>query len=309
MDKNVKGAEDADITDKKYLVAFLDILGFKDYVKKCLDEKDFESLNKSGEILEETISNSIELPKNRIDFKEKEIKYNQFSDCIYVAIPYLDRKNKSFIDALVILIVLLRTYQSTMFRGNFYVRGGISLGFHLESQRIVFSEGLINAYKLESEKAIYPRIILDDNVIKYIKDIFDNEKERILNLGIDKILLSDWDDTVFINPFSWDSTQIKSLEMEKSFRKGIQIFFDANNLEMPQEIENMAANDLLSLVTQFSLSFVSKNVKNRINELKNRKKDSIVKHSVLKKYLWLNELIKWNQDPNSSKIKFEYFLK
>ena len=39
---------------------------------------------------------------------------------------------------------------------NFYVNGGLSLCFHLETQNTVSSEGLINAINLDQENTIHP---------------------------------------------------------------------------------------------------------------------------------------------------------
>jgi hypothetical protein len=47
---------------------------------------------------------------------------------------------------------------------------------------------------------------------------------------------------------------------------------------------------------------ILKNLDNKISEQK-------LDDHVLKKFIWLRELLKWNMDQDSSKIKFEYVLK
>lgn len=299
--------ERIEINTKKHLVAFLDILGFKNYVTKCLDKKDFKELNKSGNLLKNKMINLKKVAK----LTNVEIKYNQFSDSICIAIPYSEGDNLSFTNAFVLLILILKTYQMELLEDNFYIRGAISTGFHLEFQEIVFSEGLIKAYELESKKAIYPRVILDYNVQKAVKYIFKND-EKLKNamscFGVKKMILSDWDNIIFLNPFSWNSTKINSKGLEKAMKSGINQYFNALNLKMPPELEDINLNNSFEELQNYSLSF-AKNIKNTIEELENKNKDDRNRYHILQKYLWLQELVKWNIDPKSAKINFKYFLK
>jgi hypothetical protein len=64
------------------------------------------------------------------------------------------------------------------------------------------------------------------------------------------------------------------------------------------------------------LKVISDNVKKKIKNFKaqlNENKSGInryeEKNEILRKFLWLNELIKWNENRKSSKINFEYVLK
>ena len=54
-----------------------------------------------------------------------------------------------------------------------------------------------------------------------------------------------------------------------------------------------------------ALRTILNRLENKIEHLKSDKDDN----NILKKYLWLKELINWNLNPDSSKIKFEYLLK
>jgi hypothetical protein len=47
---------------------------------------------------------------------------------------------------------------------------------------------------------------------------------------------------------------------------------------------------------------IKKNVENKIAEYKND-------DHILQKYLWLNELLRWNMNQKQTRIKFEYLLK
>ncbi len=45
-----------------------------------------------------------------------------------------------------------------------FLRGGIGRGRHYESPRMLFSEGLVNAYRLESTPAKVPRVIVSPDL-------------------------------------------------------------------------------------------------------------------------------------------------
>lgn len=47
------------------------------------------------------------------------------------------------------------------------VRGGVTVGQLIHDKQKCFGPAMIEAYKMESEKAINPRIIIDKNVLKY----------------------------------------------------------------------------------------------------------------------------------------------
>jgi hypothetical protein len=50
------------------------------------------------------------------------------------------------------------------------VRGGISYNQHFKSSTVTYSFALSSAYELEHEKAIYPRIVIDNNIIGMLSD-------------------------------------------------------------------------------------------------------------------------------------------
>jgi hypothetical protein len=47
-----------------------------------------------------------------------------------------------------------------------FIRGGIAYAKHYHSGYLTYSHAVAKAYKLENEKAIYPRILIDENIIQ-----------------------------------------------------------------------------------------------------------------------------------------------
>jgi hypothetical protein len=261
------------------IVAYLDILGFKDIVNKYLNPQtptDKKTLNiiisamgATKKSVNDFISNS--------EFKNIEIiKFKQFSDCICLSIP--DFKGSDSEAAMFgMFLILIKNYYFNFVRKNLYLRGGVSIGFHYEDDNIIFSDGLIKAYYLESKKSVYPRIILDKKLSKHLKKLWKHQKVVISDFGIEKSILVDDEGIIFMNPFNL--TQSMGNIMSNGFKN--------NNL---QEIDN-----------NFHLD-IKRNLEDKIAEYKSN-------NHILSKYLWLRELLLWNMYPNTSKIKFEYLLK
>lgn len=292
-----KENNDAEIGNKKHLVAFLDILGFENHVEKYLNpekESDKDILTKIKSAYQNALNSSI------LDFFEKEyykeqglkIQYKQFSDCTCLSIPFSGNSKEE--DAFIIcsFINLLREFYYTMIDSDLLIRGGVAIGCHYEDDNIIFSEGLIKAYKLES-KAVFPRIILDDELVQSIKKIWADEdlKFIISRLVIDKQLISDWEGFIFIN--SLNQTQL----LERFYRDGS---FTPKFIDEKKDIKiQLVEVDNIIQISLFD------NLQRKIRRLKKDETDD----NVLMKYIWLKELIKWNVDPDGSKLKFEYLLK
>lgn len=47
-----------------------------------------------------------------------------------------------------------------------FVRGAVAYSRHFQSNRLTYSHGIARAYELESQQAVYPRIVVDENIIK-----------------------------------------------------------------------------------------------------------------------------------------------
>ena len=292
--EELQKAIDVEFNNGECVVAYLDILGFKDLVNKYLNPQ-----NTNDKYILKIIKSAMEDAKKPLnDFKMSDpefkgidlIKIKQFSDCISFSIPdFYGHYNEAVMVSM--FLTVLNGYNIHFIRKNLYLRGGISPGFHYEDENIIFSDGLIKSYYLESKKAIYPRIIIDDELINRIKRLWKHDKTHLSNFGIQKKIIVDWEGTTFINPFN--PTQ----SMGKMFSEGI-----VENLSSNKD-ENTLKSNLEGIDKNFHLQ-VMKNLNNKIAEYKWKGDNHI-----LRKYLWLKELLNWNMEPKSSKIKFEYLLK
>lgn len=121
---------------EQHFTAFIDLLGFSEMVSRdCRDpSKSYSSLTNLIDVLA-----SIEL----LIKHEKNVHFIQFSDSILLTAPF----NKSYFSQF---LLLCQNLQITLLQKNMLCRGGIAVGRHYFQDNFVFSEGLIEAYRLES---------------------------------------------------------------------------------------------------------------------------------------------------------------
>lgn len=137
---------------KTYFVAFIDILGFKDIVEKeRLSGYSGKQLDKLYICHEECTA----------IFKDHGLDIIQFSDSIMISKIYEK-------DAFHEFITAVSDYQKFLMRQGFLCRGGIAVNKHYSLSSFVFSPALIEAYRVESEKAIYPRVVVSEDVIDLV---------------------------------------------------------------------------------------------------------------------------------------------
>ena len=169
-------AKDKILKYEKRLVAFIDILGFKEIVKQS--EKDTSKIELIYSVLnylkdwEVPSSWNLKLVEIEEDAQKKGIEKfeisnktnsTSFSDSIVVSVGVDDNVN----EMASTLIVNLAYIGAVLLEKGILFRGGLTLGNILHSDNgTVFGQGLIDAYFLESNNAKFPRIILSDKLIK-----------------------------------------------------------------------------------------------------------------------------------------------
>lgn len=142
--------------DKRF-VAFLDILGFKDLITKTKDPLIFKIVKNSLDY----ISNVREEHYHGFyaNFQAIDKEVSVFSDSIVIS--YSQSVSGGLFYILMDLIyICIRLNQNGIF-----VRGGISFGELYHKNHVCFGPALIEAYHLEQDCAIYPRIIVNESTI------------------------------------------------------------------------------------------------------------------------------------------------
>ena len=69
-------------------------------------------------------------------------------------------------------------FQSIALDKKIFLRGGISLGSMYFSDMFVWGKALVDAYRLESDIAIFPRVVIDKNIIKSVDSHHIEAKDK-----------------------------------------------------------------------------------------------------------------------------------
>ncbi len=177
--------------DKKKVVCFLDILGMKDRIVKN-SSHDLAMIYARQKVFVDNACNI-----------QNGLKIFMFSDCMYIT---ASKENIGHLFEFVAKLTyqLLDSYAcdltESIDKQNKYdsikIRGGITYGNVLELDEtkngeessklsnIITGPAVGTAYKLESEKAVYPRILVDENLLSllheenYSKEKFDLIKDK-----------------------------------------------------------------------------------------------------------------------------------
>lgn len=142
---------------KTYIVAFIDLLGFSAMVKH-----DCESANGDQKYIESLYS--IYLKTKELKKSVEGLQLIQFSDSVVLAIPYTT-------DNYLKIIKVISDYQYELLQSGILCRGGISYGKHFSTDDFLFSNGLIDAYRLESTLANTPRIVVSADLVELLNPL------------------------------------------------------------------------------------------------------------------------------------------
>jgi len=197
------------------IVAFLDILGFAAIIEEYDSDNQSNILNELHDTLEMAIKISVESmtdQKAKTDLKEY-LEYRMFSDCICISLPYIEFGNDFHIQ-FHSLATLVKSYQLAMMQKGFFVRGGIAIGSFYSDKHMIFSGGLVSAYKLE-QTIVYPVIGIHKKVIERLKINFIENSKGLFYENI--LLFTDNEpEKIFLNPFDLLDNSVKYFDYLRS---------------------------------------------------------------------------------------------
>lgn len=141
------------------ILAFVDILGFKSMIQKsAFDYKEQKRILNAMNI----IHGYKTLNDNGLDGKglrEYGIQITTFSDSAIISYPI------DFEGGLFHVLVDLIHLQIDLSNLGIFIRGGISMGLAYHDEYNAFGPAMNEAYRLESEEAKFPRIILTNQTL------------------------------------------------------------------------------------------------------------------------------------------------
>lgn len=138
---------------KKRIVAFIDILGFAKIIEDSQNKKKKRNAIKKLSFIY-NVFQSVDLINSEI---------TQFSDSIVISMPYNEE------DVAFHFILALQHLIFELAAEKILCRGGIAIGKLHHKGNTVLGPALVEAYKLESKIANYPRVIVGPNIIRIAK--------------------------------------------------------------------------------------------------------------------------------------------
>lgn len=168
----------------KRVVAFIDILGFKSHIEES--EMDPDYYVKIKRALNYIASLKADNDSGYLAEKEIGKEVTVFSDSIVISYPM------SLEGAVFYLLMDVIHVQIDLLAHGILIRGGVTIGNLSHNDNIVFGKAMIEAYNLENEQAIFPRVLIAPDVLergavngvneyseelKYLKGIVSTDKK------------------------------------------------------------------------------------------------------------------------------------
>lgn len=171
-----KSIEKSKIEYEDRIIAFVDIMGFKNMVD--------ESVNDPYQYakIKDALNTFRNLKKEKEDpLYDKDIKVTTFSDSLIISYP-ADYKG-----GLFYIILDLIYLQFNFSQLGVIIRGGIAMGKLRHIREEIFGPAMNEAYLLESKRAIYPRIVIEQETINTALDrTYDKDFPKEYSLKCEK---------------------------------------------------------------------------------------------------------------------------
>ncbi len=158
-----------------HFTVFIDLIGFAEVSKNVHaagHQRIFKLLVDVASLKGSFSASQEELVPGQVNSYAATPEVSAFSDHVLFSFPLneLQKKFQSFGDHAIPNVVmhqsvsLISRIAARALSIGFMIRGGATIGKLHHGRGIVFGEGLVDAYKLESETARYPRVVLSHTI-------------------------------------------------------------------------------------------------------------------------------------------------
>ena len=179
------------IVFKQHVVAYLDILGFSEFIEQAENNKSGE-LKNLEKLLFSIIPKKIQLDGFESRFPDElEIKCLSSSDSIIISAP-VDTNISHYYPSLFSISIKAIQIAHALLEIGFLVRGALSVGNAYRSESNIVGTGYQDA--VNGEKcAVYPKILLTDSAKRHLCKLLDKKMTRLA------IFSKDEDEKVILN--------------------------------------------------------------------------------------------------------------
>ncbi|RON26605.1 hypothetical protein [Pseudomonas lini] len=161
--------EPFDLAYEDRLVAFLDLLGFSKMVLDGRDDDVEFAVNLIPDMIRTHQGNTL----------RDDLQVTTISDSIILSVK---ANADEILKDLFNICVIVGRIQHELALNGYYMRGGISVGkmIHNSKKNLIVGPAYIQAYLLESESCIVPRVVIGEEVLKFYGKDYD-QMSAILN--------------------------------------------------------------------------------------------------------------------------------
>lgn len=202
---------------KNRFILFIDILGFRDFIKNTPIDQHDPSLMSFVELIKFLRSELNVDPNNHIALQRKLNSLEtscvtQFSDSIVISVDYHVPEQFDNLVSDIINIICIGYYY------NFLFRGAITYGEIIHNDKLMFGPGFNKAYDMEQKLATYPRVVIDP-------DSFENN----INTEVaSKVIKEDFDGVKYIDPLVGMKFVFRDLPLQDLIIEGLEKIISNN---------------------------------------------------------------------------------
>lgn len=277
--KKKKNKQKFDIKHQESLIAYFDILGYKELVKnKTFSDKEF-------------IKNLKQMTKTT--YKSKKFEHEglsqwniySFSDNYAIVINYSSNGIITMLSELIYFIAQIQCDFLSIY--GILIRGSITKGNVYTGKKFIYGDGLIKAYELENSVSIYPRIVIDKELV--------NECLQFANDTIDKIAENNKkplpSEKINVSNLLWLFPQlVVRLIDSKDKKKLLKKYEDDDLITICNDFDGIYYIDFLQslfVMNKYRQNIVDDYILLFLHHLTYYIKTFGKKQKLLKKYLWI----------------------
>ena len=174
VQKTKTHAEESSAKTTLAMVGFLDLLGFSHRVETVKTEENLLAIAADVEKIRELFEYRSTRKWTNEAHRILDKTVLAFSDCVVIAVSIETEmvKIEGAFDVLGSEIWDIAISQSRCTLGGHFLRGGIDVGswYYDRSKDVLVSPAMVNAYKLERDRASYPVIAVSDQLYYLLRD-------------------------------------------------------------------------------------------------------------------------------------------